>query len=159
VSNLQQEIKKKHPFDSLAQEVVLNLLRTNDRIQIHFDRLFRENGLQSGSQYNVLRILRGEGQPMRTREIAERTITEVPGLTGLLDRLEHRGLVARKRYPEDRRVIFVSITEKGQQFLTEIEAPLMALHDQIVRHMTEDELTQLNALLEKARQNCSNLKK
>ena len=58
--DLQREIKKRRPFESLEQEAMLNLLRTNDRFQFRFARLFREHGLTS-SQYNVLRILRGEG--------------------------------------------------------------------------------------------------
>ena len=84
---LQHELKKKRPFDSPEQEAALNLLRTNDQLQIRFARLFREHGLTT-SQYNVLRILRGEGKPLPILEIASRMITVVPGITGLIDRLE-----------------------------------------------------------------------
>src|SRR3954464_12670037 len=101
---LQHEIKKRQPFDSLEQEVVLNLFRTSDQMQIRFARLFDGHGL-TPSQYNVLGILRGEGRRMKCMEIAERTITVVPGITGLIDRLEGRGLVARERDTQDRRVV------------------------------------------------------
>ena len=57
---LQRELKKKRPFESPEQEAILNILRTNDQYQIRFARLFRPYGL-TPSQYNVLRILRGEG--------------------------------------------------------------------------------------------------
>ena len=70
-SKLQRELKKRGPFASLPQEVILNIARTNDQLLIRVDRLFREYGL-TGSQYNVLRILRGEGKPLPILEIAGR---------------------------------------------------------------------------------------
>ena len=89
---LQQELKKKRPFDSPEQEAILSIARTADRFGICFARLFREHGL-TPSQYNVLRILRGEGKPLPILEIADRMIAAVPGITGLIDRLEGMGLV------------------------------------------------------------------
>ena len=104
MSKLQQEIGKRGPFGSPGQEAVLNLFRTSDRLQHRFARLFAEYDMTS-SQYNILRILRGEGRPMQCMEIAERTITVVPGITGLIDRLERKvpALVTRERSREDRR--------------------------------------------------------
>src|SRR5437660_1304202 len=112
-NRLQHELKKKRPFESLEEEAGLSLARTSDQLRVRCERLFRRHGLQSDSQYNVLRILRGEGRPMRVLDIAERTVTEVPGITGLIDRLERAGLVGRQRCTEDRRVVYVSITEAG----------------------------------------------
>src|SRR5581483_10107517 len=91
-AKLQHELKKKRPFESAEQEAALGVLRTGDRLQICFARLLREHGL-TPSQYNVLRILRGEGKPLPILEIPGRTITVVPGITGLIDRLERAGFV------------------------------------------------------------------
>jgi DNA-binding MarR family transcriptional regulator len=102
--HLQRELKKKRPFESPEQEAMLNILRTNDQFQNRFGRLFREYGLTS-SQYNVLRILRGEGKPMPCLEVADRMVQVVPAITGLIDRLEMQGLVSRERCTEDRRVV------------------------------------------------------
>src|SRR5512142_309165 len=96
---LQRELKKKRPFESPEQEAILNILRTNDQFQVRFTRLLRPYGL-TPSQYNVLRILRGEGQPLPILEIAARTITVVPGITGLIDRLEQAGFVKREQCRE-----------------------------------------------------------
>jgi len=148
---LQRELKKKQPFDSPEQEAVLNIVRTSDRFQNRFLRLFREYGL-TPSQYNVLRILRGEGKPLPCLEIAGRMIQVVPAITGLLDRLEHQGLVERERCTEDRRVVYVALTEKARGMLSELDEPVMALHRQLVGHLTRAELVELSRLLEKARQ-------
>lgn len=147
---LQSELKKRRPFESPEQEALLNIARTSDRLAIRMARLFREFGL-TPSQYNVLRILRGEGVPLPILEIADRMITVVPGITGLIDRLEALTLVERRRCTEDRRVIFVAITSKGQDLLARIDGPLDALHKSLLGHMSAEELRDLSRLLEKAR--------
>src|SRR5215213_6775881 len=118
-ATLQREIKKKRPFEQLEHEAMLNILRTADQLQIRFARLFRKFGL-TPQQYNVLRILRGEGQPLPILEIASRMITVVPGITGLIDRLEQAELVRRERCENDRRVIYVAITDKAKKALSDL---------------------------------------
>ena len=153
-SRLQKELGKKRPFKTPKEEAILNLLRTNDQFSNRFGRLFREYGLTS-SQYNVLRILRGAGQPMPSLEIAERLIQVVPAITGLIDRLEKQGLVIRRRCTEDRRVVYVEITEKALRILKQTDEPLTALHKRLLGHMTRTELKMLSRLLEKARESLS----
>jgi MarR family transcriptional regulator, 2-MHQ and catechol-resistance regulon repressor len=150
-ASLQREIKKKRPFEMPEQEAVLNLLRTADQLQIRFARLFRQYGL-TPQQYNILRILRGEGRPLPILEIASRMITVVPGITGLIDRLESASLVERKRCEQDRRVTYVAIAPQAAEILRQIDGPLNELHRQVLGHMSADELAALNRLLEKARQ-------
>src|SRR5262245_36076413 len=150
-TTLQSEIKKKRPFDLPEQEAMLNILRTADQLQIRFARLFRKFGL-TPQQYNVLRILRGEGRAMPILEIAARMITVVPGITGLIDRLEAASLVERKRCDQDRRVIYVAIYPRALASLAEIGTPVGQLHKHTLGHLTAEELTSLSRLLEKARQ-------
>ncbi|UUO07617.1 MarR family transcriptional regulator [Blastopirellula sp. J2-11] len=149
-SRLQEEIKKKEPFASAEQEATLNLLRTSDQLHNRFGRLFRKYGLTS-SQYNVLRILRGEGKPLPSLEIAERMIQVVPAITGLIDRLEKQELVERRRCNDDRRVVYVEITEKGLTLLSEMDQPVSETHIQLMGHLSKAELKELSRLLEKAR--------
>jgi MarR family transcriptional regulator, 2-MHQ and catechol-resistance regulon repressor len=107
--------------------------------------------LTSPTQYNILRILRGEGKPLPILEIASRTITVVPGITGLIDRLERAGLVHRLRCEKDRRVIFVALTDQGTKTLADLHEPLLALHHKLTGHMSQGDLKDLIQLLEKLR--------
>src|SRR5438876_10970079 len=132
---LQHELKKRRPFESPEQEAALSIVRTSDQLQIRFARLFREYGL-TPSQYNVLRILRGEGKPLPILEIASRTVTVVPGITGLIDRLEKAGFVHRLRCEKDRRVIYVALTDQGTKTLADLDEPLLALHRKLVGRLT-----------------------
>jgi DNA-binding MarR family transcriptional regulator len=147
---LQTELRKKYPFDSLEQEAMLNLLRAGDQFQNRFGRFFRQFGL-TATQYNILRILRGEGKPLPALEIADRMIQVVPAITGLIDRLEKAEMVTRQRCEEDRRVVYVGITPKAVSLLAEMDHPLMKLHHQLVGHLCPVELQELIRLLEKAR--------
>jgi len=147
---LQQEIKKKRPFDSLEQEAALSIVRTSDQLQHCFAGLLREHGLTT-SQYNILRILRGEGKPLPILEIASRTIAVVPGITGLIDRLEQAGFVQRVRCEKDRRVIYVALTDQGTKTLAVLDEPLIALHRKLLGHLTQAELKEMIRALEKVR--------
>lgn len=147
---LQHELKKKHPFEAAEQEAALSILRTSDRLQIRFVRLFREHGL-TPSQYNILRILRGEGKPLPILEIASRTIAVVPGITGLIDRLEQAGFVNRLRCDKDRRVIYVALTDRAIETLAGLDEPLIELHRELMGHLSQTELKEITRLLEKVR--------
>jgi MarR family 2-MHQ and catechol resistance regulon transcriptional repressor len=144
MSQLQFEIKQTKAFSSAAEEALLNLQRTADHIQIAFTRLFREHGITS-QQYNVLRILRGAGEPLPILEIGDRMV---------IDRLEKQGLVRRTRSEEDRRVVSVTILGKGLQLVGDLDKPLAKLNKQLLDHMEEGELKNLIALLEKMRAHC-----
>ncbi len=149
-SRLQQELKKRQPFDVPEQEAILNILRTNDQFQNQFGRLFRQFGLTS-SQYNVLRILRGENRPLPSLEIADRMIQVVPAITGLIDRLEKQQLVCRQRSTDDRRVVFVDLTDKARRLLKKMDEPVLQLHRKLIGHLSRHELSELSRLLEKSR--------
>jgi DNA-binding MarR family transcriptional regulator len=150
-SRLQDELKKRLPFESPQQEALLNLLRTHDQVMNRLGRLFREYDL-TPSQYNVLRILRGAGKPLPCLEIVSRMVQIVPAMTGLLDRLEARQWVSRQRCTADRRVIYVALTDQGRQLLARLDEPVRRHHGELLGHLTRAELQELSRLLEKVRE-------
>jgi DNA-binding MarR family transcriptional regulator len=150
-SRLAQEIKKRGPFDSLEQEVLLNLLRTADALAAQLEPLLRQAGV-SATQYNALRILRGAGEEgLPCGEVSQRMITREPDITRLLDRLERRGLISRCRGVADRRVVRAKITRQGLDVLAQLDAPLQAAHREQFAHMDRQKLQTLLQLLEEAR--------
>ena len=78
-------------------------------------------------------------------------IQVVPAMTGLLDRLEKQGLIRRERCTEDRRVVYVELTETAKDLLKRLDAPVNQLHKHLIGHLTQTELKELSRLLEKAR--------
>ena len=90
--------------------------------------------------------------PQSVEEVlASRMIVVVPGITGLIDRLEKAGLVCRERSVDDRRVVYVTITKPALQTLSEIDRPLRELHEQVMSPLNRDEQRQLILLMEKLR--------
>jgi DNA-binding MarR family transcriptional regulator len=148
---------------SLEGEVFLALLRTADSLLRQAEGLLKTSGL-SHTQYNVLRILRGaqreagrgekgagESAGLPCGEIAVRMITRDPDITRLLDRLEARGLVARSRQKQDRRVVQARIAPAGMKLLGELDAPVDALHRKQLREMAKEHLQTLLKLLDEVR--------
>ncbi|MGD0389839.1 MAG: MarR family transcriptional regulator [Tepidisphaeraceae bacterium] len=148
---LQKEIAKSGPFASLEEEVMLNLLRTADRLMGSFESALKPSGL-TPTQYNVLRILRGMSpQGIACQEIARRMITRDADLTRLLDRLESRGLVHRQRQADDRRVVHITITPAGLSLLAELDGVARETNKKALGHLGSERLSLLVKLLEEAR--------
>lgn len=84
-------------------------------------------------------------------EISDRMIQAVPAMTGLIDRLEAQKLVKRVRCQIDRRIIYIDLTFEAKKLLEEMAAPVCQLHQDLIGHLTSEELTELSYLLEKAR--------
>jgi len=148
--DLAQELGKSQPFASPEQEAFLNLARTYESLAGDFDRLFKEHGLSS-PQYNALRILRGEGQPMQVYQIAERMVTPQTDITRLVDRIEQAGFALRERCGDDRRVVWVTLTAAGKSVLKKLDRPVNELHERQFQHLSQRELGTLSQLLFSAR--------
>lgn len=125
--------------------------------QIHaVTALLKARGL-SPTQYNVLRILRGAGEEgLPCREVGERMIKRVPDVTRLLDRMEAKGWVKRRRLARDRRVVQVRITPAGLKLVGSLDEPVRGLHRRRLGRMGEKKLRALLRLLEEARR-CADL--
>ena len=104
------------------------------------------------AQYNVLRILRGaHPQPQTCSAIAERLLDRTPDVTRLLVRLERAALIARRRAEHDRRVVEVSITEKGLDLLSRLDEPMEQAVERLTQHLSAEELQTLSSLLNRLR--------
>jgi DNA-binding MarR family transcriptional regulator len=124
-SQIQREIKQRRPFQSRAAEATIGLLRTADRVRREIARVVEPHGITL-QQYNVLRILRGAGEEgLPTLEIAARMVEETPGITRLMDRLELKALVLRKRCAKDRRQVLCWITPDGLSLLARLDDPVL----------------------------------
>ena len=152
--SLKEEIKQTADFKNPHEEVLLNILRTNDRLQIRLTRLLRDYDITE-PQYNVLRVLRGAKCPLPCLEVGSRLLTVVPAITGLLDRLAAAGFVMRRRSDTDRRVVLVEITESGLRLLKEIDRPLAKFQKDVLGQMSAKELKDTVRLMTKARARCT----
>lgn len=150
-SKLAAEIGQTKPFALLEEEALLNLVRTHEFVQQRQAEFFKQFGL-TGTQYNILRILRGAGKTGVTcSQASERMVAADPDITRLLDRLESRGLIRRERSREDRRVVLSHITAEGLQLLKSIDKPLAEFIRGLAGHIERKMLEQFIETLEAIR--------
>jgi DNA-binding MarR family transcriptional regulator len=155
-SKLRAEIKQQKPFDSLEQEVHLNLERTTAVLSHAFAEALKPFDI-TPTQYNVLRILRGARPDGLCRnDVRDRMVSQVPDVTRLMDRLEESELIERERSSSDRRQVASRVTEKGLAILNALDEPVVAIHKKQLGHMSEAQLRTLAELLELARTPTSN---
>ena len=128
----------------------LDLLRTTDLLSRGLVQLLKTEAV-SGTQYNVLRILRGAPQGLPCGEIASRMITRDPDVTRLLDRMEKRGLISRSRESRDRRLVLARIAPEGLKLVNRLDEPVQKIHRKQLGHMGKDRLQALAELLAAAR--------
>jgi DNA-binding MarR family transcriptional regulator len=115
------------------------------------EQVIKTAGL-TAAQYNVLRILRGAGPAgLACRAIGERMISRDPDITRLLDRMEKRNLITRKRQSDDRRVVKTFITPQGLELLKILDRPVSALHKRQFQDIAPAKLKVLAAMLDEIR--------
>ncbi len=146
------ELKQTKPFPTLETEAILNLHKTTDVLGREIESILKPHGI-SGTQYNVLRILRGAGPDgLKCSEIGERLVTRDPDITRLLDRIEKHGLIHRVREEKDRRVVRTRITQQGLDLLERMDQPVEDGSRRMLGHLGQKRLAQLIELLEAARE-------
>lgn len=133
--SLCRELKKRDAFESVSQEAALSILRTSDLVENRLNRLLRQHQL-TNAQYNVLRILRGEGGPLPCLEIAERMIQVAPAITRVVDQLVSNGLLKKSQSQQDKRVFLVQLTASAKRVLNQIDEPISKLHDELLAGVT-----------------------
>jgi DNA-binding MarR family transcriptional regulator len=149
--SIQHEIKQSRPFHSKSQEAYVALLRTADDSKRHVGDVLEPSGVTL-QQYNVLRILRGSGDAgLPTLTVAERMIERTPGVTRLIDRMEKKGWVTRRRCTEDRRRVWCNITPEGLALINTLDQPIERVDDVFAAALEPDEIEQLVSFLDRLR--------
>lgn len=132
------------------REIYLLLQHISGELIHELAKLLKPSGI-TPQQYHVLRILQDAGAvgtPLSA--VAERSPAGDPDVTGLLDRLERRGLARRTREAADRRVVTAKITKEGRYLLERLEDPVRALHRRQLGPLGERGLQTLRRLLQQA---------
>jgi DNA-binding MarR family transcriptional regulator len=150
VPSLKDELKKRGPFASVEQEATLAIMRTSDLLENRLARLFRRHGL-TPSQYNVLRILRGEGKPMPCLDVAERMIQVAPAITRVINQLQEMKLARKTQSADDRRIFMVEPTARALRLLETLDQPVLDLHAALLSGIGQEDMRILMRILDRVR--------
>ena len=145
MGDISKDINSK--FANNRIKALLNILYTANWISGFQNEFFKSYGI-SPQQYNILRILKGAGEPVNLKIIKYRMIERSPNATRLMDKLCAKGLIERIPSDTDRRVVKIAITKKGKALL---EAIPDNFNHELLKNINEEEAEQLSNLLDKMR--------
>lgn len=154
-------------LDPSAAEAFLHLLRTGDEVFAVTDRNLADNAISHG-RFGVLMLLWRSTQPRAAKlmgaddfscggprtpaELAEAASVTRATMTGLIDTLERDGFVKREPDPDDRRMMSVLLTPKGDKFLNDFLPGHFKVIASLMATLSETERKTLVRLLVKIQQ-------
>ena len=130
--------------ESQALDTYIKLRRAVNAVNQREGEQMRNAGLTE-SQFGVLEALLHLG-PLCQRELAAKVLKSAGNMTTVVDNLQRRGLVERKREAEDRRVVTVSLTDRGETVIRDAFPRVVTALVGAFSVLTADEQKQLAAL-------------
>lgn len=121
------------------------LRRAEVMMRQHFARTLADWDIR-GAEYSVL-VLTATNSEVTQADLGEALNIKRPNMVSLTLRLEQRGLIVRKVHQRDRRNHILTLTEKGEALLADIEGPVHELDQRITSCWTARERAQVMALL------------
>ncbi|MBP92670.1 MAG: MarR family transcriptional regulator [Flavobacteriaceae bacterium] len=145
MGNIAEDVQSR--FENNKVKALINILYTAGWITNRQNAFFKPFGI-SPQQYNILRILKGAGVPLKAQTVKERMIERSPNATRLMDKLSSKKLIERLPCDHDRRVVYINITKDGLSLLKEISTDL---NMDFLEKLSEEEAGHLSDLLDKLR--------
>ena len=137
---------EKEPFMSMLRE----LAQTYQAFCAYDEPHIRELGL-TPPQFDVIATL-GNTSGMFMNQLAEKTLVTKGTLTGIIDRLEQKGLVRREVPPENRRCFLVVLTPEGERVFEDVFPAHISYLKERFGQLTEYELTHIKSALQRLRE-------
>ena len=132
--------------ESCERRVLAALRRIVQAIDLHSRRLLTHCEV-TAPQLVCLHMLAAEGA-LTSRALAHRVHVHPSTLVGILDRLESKQLVCRRRDPRDRRSVFVELTRTGTAFIAKAPSPLQSALADSLRGLSRKDQRRLAESLE-----------
>jgi DNA-binding MarR family transcriptional regulator len=137
-------------FRNERHKALINILFTYGWAIERLKEYVSEEGI-THQQFNILRILRGNHPtPLSTLTIRERMIDKMSDTSRIVDRLLSKSLVKKVICKKDRRLVDVTITEKGLKLLEKLDSKQDKMDD-VLSNLSEKEASSLSKLLDKIR--------
>ncbi|MET3036003.1 MarR family transcriptional regulator [Chryseobacterium sp. NRRL B-14859] len=133
----------------LRRKLGIAMVETYNNVYEKSQEFFAQYELTS-QQYNVLSILHDAGTPLSTSDILKKMLEKNAGVSRLVDRLIVKDLVEKNINPNDKRLIDVRLTEKGESLYAKVSDALPEV-DKVYGGLTDDETETLLFLLSRIR--------
>lgn len=139
-------MKRKTTSPGPRYAALIQLLRTAEELW-NASRVFFARWDLSPSQFNLINVLTDFPEGCTQSDLSRQLIMHRSNVTGLVDRLEERGLVTRKENTDDRRAWLVVLTPAARKLLAEIYPHYYAAAEQVWGKLPTDRADKLVAEL------------
>ena len=122
--------------------LIIKMLKTSHLLNQNLFDDFKNMNLDqplNKSQLNVLMYIYGDGKNTMS-SLCEKTELKRGSMTSVIDSLEVLNLVQRQRDEEDRRRIFITLTQEGQQLAISIKDNMNQYLKERLKHLSEEEM-------------------
>lgn len=147
--SINRDIQQLRQFRNEHHKATVNILFSSNWLMENIKKFLQGEDI-TPQQYNILRILRGNGKPLSTLQIRERMLDKMSDTSRIVDRLLKKELVEKKTSEADKRLVDVTISKKGLELLERLDKSNASL-DGILFNLNHEEAKQLNGLLDKMR--------
>jgi len=147
-----EEMGFKPSKEIVSEAAVYNIARTFTLLNRAFQRLYARFQV-TPAKFNVLMLVKhgGGGRGLSQCNLASRLIISGSNVTGLVDRLEKEGLLARNAVSEDRRVKRIKITPQGSALLDKLWLSHLKEIERVMHPLSLEKQKELIALLTEIR--------
>lgn len=132
---------------SLDQSVAYAIARTGKAIKFELRRYFREAGVDITSEQYALLCRLWEQEGRSQKELAECSFKDTANITRMIDVLEGKDIVRRRRDPKDRRTYRIYLTEKGKELRDKVTPIVLSQGERAYSCLTEKEQKSLLDML------------
>jgi DNA-binding MarR family transcriptional regulator len=107
------------------------IARLERAIRAQINERLRPHGLTT-LQYTTLSVLGSRGQPLSNAQLARRAYMTPQAMIEVLNALEKKGLIRRDQHPNHRRVYPASLTDEGRRVLTDCDASVEEMEEEML---------------------------
>ena len=136
-----------HPSQEPSVQAYVRLVRSSEALHSEVSRGLAIDGL-TASQFSAMKVLRIHGK-LAQRDIAKYILKSGGNITVIVDHLEKQGLVTRDRDTIDRRIVYVSLTSKGESSFDALYPDHIQRIRKAMAPLTDAECVRLTELLQK----------
>jgi DNA-binding MarR family transcriptional regulator len=109
----------------------------------------------TAAQFIVMARLAVSERKKSASDLCKEMSYDAGAMTRMIDRLESKGLVRRARCPQDRRLVYLEMTEQGRTVYPRLREISMTIQNRFLRGFSRTDARQLEGLLERMLENAA----
>lgn len=123
--------------------------------RLQTDKILRDSPITI-MQYVALGVLQNSSQGMTSAALARRSFVTPQSMQDIIRGLESKSMIARSRSETNKREMNISLSQKGEEILTQLEPAMADLNEQLLDGFSDAEVEMFRSLLQRARSNVKN---